>query len=198
MGKGEFVPPNLEELAKDMSQNSRVSYSDLPRYDLFLSQVVDYLKDKFPEENYTNNIIQNYIKNEIITKPEDGRKKGYTKLHLIQLTLLSYMRPVLNTEEIRKVFKLAFNEINDRSDDIISWEMAYKIFADIQQQTIDDFISKKYFNEEALREIVSNTNLKEEDEEKIFLFLSVINLIATASVIKKFAKSIIEKYEKNK
>lgn len=43
------------------------------------------------------------------------------------------MRPLLTTEEIKNVFTLAFNEINDRGDDIISWENAYKIFSDIQR-----------------------------------------------------------------
>ncbi len=95
---------------------------------MFLSQVIDYLNDKFEEEDYTNNIVQNYIKNEVISKPQDGKKRGYTKLHLVQLVLLSYMRPLLTTEEIKNVFTLAFNEINDRGDDIISWENAYKIF----------------------------------------------------------------------
>ena len=110
----------IKTLAEEMSKNSLISYNDLPQYDLFLSQVIDFLNDKFTEDKYTNNIVQNYIKSEVITKPEDGKKRGYTKLHLVQLVLLSYMRPVLTTEEIKKVFSLAFNEINDRNDDIIS------------------------------------------------------------------------------
>ncbi len=50
-----------------------VSYDDLPKYDLFLSQVIDYLNDKFTEDKFTNNIVQNYIKSEVISKPEDGK-----------------------------------------------------------------------------------------------------------------------------
>ena len=51
----------------------------MPKYDLFLSQVIDYLNDRFVDENFTNNIVQNYIKSEVITKPEDRKKRGYTK-----------------------------------------------------------------------------------------------------------------------
>ncbi|WP_369123597.1 DUF1836 domain-containing protein, partial [Clostridioides difficile] len=43
-----------------MSKNSLISYNDLPQYDLFLSQVIDFLNDKFTEDKYTNNIVQNY------------------------------------------------------------------------------------------------------------------------------------------
>ena len=99
----------IKEVAEEMANGSMISYDDLPKYDLFLSQVIDFLNDKFSDDKYTNNIVQNYIKSEVITKPEDGKKRGYTKIHLVQLVLLSYMRPILTTEEIKKVFSLAFN-----------------------------------------------------------------------------------------
>lgn len=134
LGGQSFEMKYIDKVAKNISNNTIIPYEDLPRYDLFLSQVIDYLNDKFEGENYTNNIVQNYIKNEVISKPEDGKKRGYTKVHLTQLILLSYMRPILTTEEIKKVFGLAFNEINNGEDDIISWEDAYKIFSDLQKQ----------------------------------------------------------------
>jgi hypothetical protein len=187
-----------KKLAKEISQNSLVSYDDLPQYDLFLSQVIDYLNDRFEEEKYTNNIVQNYIKNEVISKPEDGKKRGYTKLHLAQLVLLSYMRPILTTEEIKKVFGLAFNEINDRSDDIISWEKAYKIFDKIQDESFENFINIDTFNEEKLKKFITGSNLNQEDEERILVFLVVMSLIAQASATKKLAKKIVDEYIERK
>lgn len=75
----------IKEVAEEMANGSMISYDDLPKYDLFLSQVIDFLNDKFSDDKYTNNIVQNYIKSEVITKPEDGKKRGYTKIHLVQL-----------------------------------------------------------------------------------------------------------------
>ena len=85
----------IKKVAEEISNTSMIPYEDLPRYDLFLSQVIDFLNDKFVEDKYTNNIVQNYIKSEVISKPEDGKKRGYTKIHLVQLVLLSYMRPIM-------------------------------------------------------------------------------------------------------
>lgn len=184
----------IKNLAEEMSKNSMISYDDLPQYDLFLSQVIDFLNDKFTEDKYTNNIVQNYIKSEVITKPEDGKKRGYTKLHLVQLVLLSYMRPVLTTEEIKKVFNLAFNEINDRYDDIISWEAAYKIFVEIQKESYDSFLKNPIGEEEKLDEIMKTLELEEKDEERIRVFILVISLIAQASVIKKLVQKIANEY----
>ncbi|AYF54014.1 DUF1836 domain-containing protein [Clostridium botulinum C] len=192
----EEVLKNINDFAKEISKNSLVTYEDLPQYSLFLSQVIDYLNDRFEEEKYTNNIVQNYIKNEVISKPEDGKKRGYTKLHLIQLVLLSYMRPILTTDEIKKVFALAFNEINDRSDDIISWENAYKIFDKIQNESFDNFLNVDFFDKEKLQNFIGHDELKEDEEERILVFLVVMSLIAKASAIKKIAKKIVDEYGK--
>ena len=67
----------IKELAEEMSSSSIISFNDFPQYDLFLSQVIDFLNDKFTEDKYTNNIVQNYIKSEVIMKPEDGKKGIY-------------------------------------------------------------------------------------------------------------------------
>ncbi|ALP88704.1 MULTISPECIES: DUF1836 domain-containing protein [Clostridium] len=192
--KRKFDSNYIKELAEEMSKNSSISYDDLPKYDLFLSQVIDYLNDKFDNEKFTNNIVQNYTKSEVITKPEDGKKRGYTKMHLIQLVLLSYMRPVLTTEEIKKVFNLAFNEINDRNDDILSWEEAYKTFVQIQEESLDDYLITSLTHEEKLEQLVKEFNLEEKDEERIKIFLLVLSLIAEASVIKKLVQKIVNEY----
>nr|WP_291579358.1 DUF1836 domain-containing protein [Clostridium sp. UBA6640] len=182
-------------MAKEIAEKSVISYEDLPQYDLFLSQVKDYLNDRFDDDNFTNNILQNYIKSEVISKPEDGKKRGYTKIHLIQLVLLSYMRPILTTEEIRKVFKLAFNEINDREDDILSWEDTYKVFSKMQEDSFNAlFIDEGFNDKEKLSDYFKNHDFKEEEHERILVFLVVMTLVAQASSIKKLVRRIVSEY----
>lgn len=182
----------IAELTEEMSRSSMIAYDELPKYDLFLSQVIDYLNDKFTEDKYTNNIVQNYIKSEVITKPEDGKKRGYTKLHLVQLVLLSYMRPILTTDEIKKVFSLAFNNINDRTDDIISWETAYKVFSETQKESLDSFLASSNDIDEKLDNLVKKLKLNTDEEDKIKTFMFVLSLIAQASVIKKLVQKIVK------
>lgn len=181
-------------LANEMSANNMVSYDDLPKYDLFLSQVIDYLNDTFSDDNYTNNIVQNYIKNDIISKPEDGKKRGYTKDHLVQLVLLSHMRPVLTTEEIKNVFSLAFNDINNREDDIISWGEAYKLFSEIQKESFSDFLSTPVYDEDRLNKKMEEFNLNTKDSERIKKFILVMSLVAQASVVKKMVQRIVNEH----
>ena len=184
----------IKKIAEEISNTSMIPYEELPKYDLFLSQVIDFLNDKFVEDKYTNNIVQNYIKSEVISKPEDGKKRGYTKIHLVQLVLLSYMRPILTTEEIKKVFSLAFNEINDRSDDIIDWETAYKLFFETQEESFDKHLNATAINDEKLDSIIKELELDEKDENSIRTFVIVLSLIAQASAIKKLVQKIVKEY----
>lgn len=184
----------IKKITEEISNTSMIPYEELPKYDLFLSQVIDFLNDKFVEDKYTNNIVQNYIKSEVISKPEDGKKRGYTKIHLVQLVLLSYMRPILTTEEIKKVFSLAFNEINDRSDDIIDWETAYKLFFEIQEESFDKNLNATEINDEKLDLIIKEFKLDDKDENSIRTFVIVLSLIAQASAIKKLVQKIVKEY----
>ena len=184
----------IKAVAEEIANTSTISYDELPKYDLFLSQVIDFLNDKFVEDKYTNNIVQNYIKSEVISKPEDGKKRGYTKIHLVQLILLSYMRPILTTEEIKKVFSLAFNEINDRTDDIIDWETAYKLFFETQGESFDKYLEATAINDDKLDSIIKELKLDDKNENSIRTFIIVMSLIAHASAIKKLVQKIVKEY----
>jgi len=186
-----------KELVEKMFKYNLVSYDDLPNYDLFLGQVVEYLNDKFGEKTFTNDIIQNYTKKEVITKPKAKKKRGYTKAHLIQLILLSYMRTVLTIEESKKIFKLAFNEINNNKDDIISWEETYNTFRQMQKESLVDNLDSNLTYEGKLDEMVNKFNLKHKDEDRIKTFLLVLSLISKASAIKELAQKIVKEYENN-
>ena len=181
----------VEDTMQIKARSAIIPLEEFPKYDLFLSQVIEFIEDLFRDESYTVNIIQNYIKSEVISKPYQGKKKGYTKLHLIQLVFVSYMRPVLSTEEIKKVFQLAFNEINNREDDIIAWETAYDLFYEIQTSQMRS-TTNIILDEERLRSMVDSLKIKQEDKERIHTFITVLALIAKASFIKSTAKELLK------
>lgn len=186
----------ISDIICETQDKSIIQYDDLPQYDLFLSQVTDYLNDKFEHDNFTNSIVQNYIKSEVISKPEDGRKRGYTKLHLVQLVLLGYMRPILSTDEIKNVFRLAFNDINNREDDILSWEDTYKLFGELQQKSLDKYFSDiNESSEEVFKKYLDKYNFVSEEKERIIAFLIVMSLIAHASNIKKLVNKLVDEFE---
>lgn len=189
------IKTKISELIEEISDKSIISYDELPQYDLFLSQVKDYLNDKFEHDHFTNNILQNYIKSEVISKPEDGKKRGYTKLHLVQLVLLGCMRPVLTTDEIKDVFRLAFNDINNRGDDILCWEDTYKLFCYLQKESFYvGFSENKGQDMETMLKYFDDYDFSEQEQERIAIFLIVMSLVAQASNIKKLVSKIVKEY----
>ena len=187
----------ISEITNETTDKSSISYDDLPQYDLFLSQVKDYLNDRFDQDNFTNSILQNYIKSDVVSKPEDGRKRGYTKLHLVQLVLIANMRPILTTDEIRSVFRLAFNDINSREDDILSWEDTYKMFGELQEKSLA--MDLKFIADEEARKNIFNKYLEKyefnaEEKERIMIFLVVMSFVAQASNIKKLVTTLVKEY----
>lgn len=162
-----------------------LALEELPKYDLFLSQVTDFLNGVFPEEHFTGNIVQNYIKSEVITKPLGGKKRGYTRMHLIQLLFLGYMRPVLTTGEIKQVFRLAFNEINQPEDDIISWEEAYAIFRRIYRDGEEEAQSN-------LDSYLKDLSVPAESQVAMEKFIQVLILVTKASAIKRSVQAILK------
>lgn len=189
------VVSKISEMIEEISTKSIIEYDELPQYDLFLSQVKDYLNDKFEQDNFTNNILQNYIKSEVISKPEDGKKRGYTKLHLVQLVLLGYMRPVLTTDEVKEVFRLAFNGINNRADDILSWEDTYKLFCHLQKESFYlGFLDSSTQDKEAVFKYLEDYDFNDQEKERIIVFLMVMSLVAQASNIKKLVSMIVKEY----
>ncbi|MEF9934135.1 MAG: DUF1836 domain-containing protein [Clostridium sp.] len=192
----EFTTDSLSKIINEMTESSIISYDDIPNYDLFLSQVTTFLNDKIENENYTTNIIQNYVKSEVVSKPTNGKKRGYSESHLIQLILISYMRPLLTQEEIKKVFSLAFNHINTPEDDIITWENAYKAFTSFQSEVLKDFSKNEVLNHELLDALLKENNLQGRDEERVLIFLIVMSLTAQANVITNVVKRLITDYSR--
>lgn len=168
-----------------------VSLEEMPENDLFLSQVINFLNEHFPEERFTSNIIQNYIKSEVITKPFHGKKRGYSRMHLIQLVFLCYMRPILTTDEIRKVFALAFNEINKPEDDIISWEEAYEMFLAIYEVTRNGDDLPTNWAESEIDGYIDALKINKDSYEQIRQFIQVLILVARATDLKRRAQTII-------
>jgi hypothetical protein len=191
----EDVVSKFSDMIDENIEKNIIQYDELPQYDLFLSQVKDYLNDNFEHDNFTNSILQNYIKSEVISKPEDGKKRGYTKLHLVQLVLLGYMRPILTTDEIKSVFRLAFNDINNREDDILSWEDTFKLFGDLQKKSINmSFVGEEKDLESIFKKHLEKYKFNDEDKERIIMFLIVMSLVAHASNIKELVTTLVKEF----
>ncbi len=125
-------------------------WEDLPDMDLYLNQVISYIKqvlDPICKEStiITKNMIQNYVKKGFIDKPIN---KKYKKDALARLIVISLSKYVLEIGEIDR----GINQILDHRD----MENAYNAFVEVLHDNfleIDMNVRRKesyYFEEKTI------------------------------------------------
>ncbi len=89
--------------AQDLNEVSLPAWENLPTIDLYSEQLIQYIRkllwfmDSDEEPVITKAMINNYVKNGIIPKPE---KKKYTRVHLAHLIAISTLKQVLTIPQI--------------------------------------------------------------------------------------------------
>ena len=90
-------------------------WSEIPNIDLYIDQVVSFLNDnlqnyiKNEEENknkdvVTKTMINNYVKNGLITSPVS---KKYNKSHIAHLFVIFILKQIYSIDEIKQLIDLA-------------------------------------------------------------------------------------------
>lgn len=188
----------LKQMIEEIKKNDLIPIESMPEYDLLISQVEDFFNKKHKMgEDYiiTKNMIQNYIKDDIMLKPTDGKKKGYNKNHIIFVSLIRSLKSIMQTNKIRKIFKPIFKDMGTTEDDVVPLSDVYSTFLTLNNQALDFYAENIDINFDSIEKLLpNNLNLDEGEKKNVIIFLAVMNLLAQASARKRLAEKIIEKY----
>jgi hypothetical protein len=101
------TPFSLEELRTDMATRKLIDYELLPYIDLYMDQVITLMSEQNKDERHriplTPSMINNYTKQGVLPR---AHGKRYTRDHLVDLTLLIYLKevlPIANIGELRQL-----------------------------------------------------------------------------------------------
>ena len=128
-------------------------WKELPSVDLYLDQVVTlinsclspyiFFNDDYKEnELLTKTMINNYVKNNLISAPV---KKQYSRRHLAKLFVICVLKQVYSMQDIIKIISIALSEANV--------EDAYDNFCNLFEESLictynkKDFIDKQLNND---------------------------------------------------
>lgn len=114
------------EFQKDIEKFHIKRWDELPEFDLYATQVIDILKKElfflkeFDEEFITKSMINNYVKNKFIPKPNNKRYSRDAVSKLIVITLLKQVLEISDVYigmqrhiESSKTQKIAYNTFCD-------------------------------------------------------------------------------------
>ncbi len=176
----------LEEFLSFMNDSTflnQVELSKIPNINLYMDQALTFMNENLYQRNphdktLTKSMINNYVKNNLIPKPEN---KKYFPQHIIALIYIFYMKQILSLDDVKSIcnsYIVNHFENNDMSK-------LYKVFLEIEKEeerNLEEEIKSLASN------LYSNTSCEKFDEdEKLFLLISLLSSRANTY------KTIIEK-----
>ncbi|WP_027109103.1 DUF1836 domain-containing protein [Lacticigenium naphthae] len=134
---------NFEDWQKEMRHFSLPRWEDLPEFDLYMDQMVNFIekylsvfKKDSAEKLITPSMINNYVKLDLMPKPV---KKRYTKKHVAFLIAITILKQVLTISEIKVGLVYQAN--------LIGTKESYDLFCEEQEKAIRSIFSTKENNE---------------------------------------------------
>lgn len=180
------------EKCKKLLSHKTIQKGDIPDIPLYMDQVTDYMENilssfKLDEDDkiLTKTMINNYVKDKLINKPD---KKKYTKAQIMELIMIYHFKNIISISELKNLFVAEKNLSENQEDAEIRKDIdnLYTIFSEIQKDVIkkssDDFQS------------FINT---EDSNDKYYRIKYILNLILQADINKRLAEIMIKEICEN-
>ncbi len=149
------IETKFKKNCKILVQNKLPKWEELPDIGLYMDQLEKLLNkylniynDGDEEKLITRAMINNYVKNELIPKPQ---KKLYSRDHIAYLLVIGLLKPVLSISNIKEILKCQ-NEHRDAKEIL---NLVYNIL----ELSSDFFIDKVALKVESMLEIDGNSSL---------------------------------------
>jgi DNA-binding transcriptional MerR regulator len=180
----------LEELLSFLNSTEflkQIESSKIPNINLYMDQVLSFINENLkdykqnPKDKIlTKSMINNYVKNELIPKPEN---KKYNPEHIISLIYIFYLKQILSLEDVKTILR-KYEKNHFNSNDINN---LYKTFL-LWEQKETGKLEKEL--ETLAKNIYEDCSKNFDDDEIIFLFIMLLSSQANTYkiIIEKLAE----------
>jgi len=186
----------INSIMESLEQIEFIKSEDLPEIELYMDQVTTFMDSRLrsttrnPQEDkiLTKTMINNYAKNDLLPSPE---KKKYSKEHLLVLSLIYYLKGIMNFNDIDVLLK-PITEKYFNKDKGFSLEDFYNELYEVELKQKDaakqDILDKYEFAKEAFEDAPE----KDRSYLKLFCFISLLGY--DVYVKKLLIEKIIDAY----
>ena len=192
----DFNESGFFSIMEEIVQGGDISISDIPDIELYMDQVTTFIDNKLgyhkrnlKDKILTKTMINNYTKSKILLP---SKNKRYNRQHMLLLILIYYLKQILSINDINILFEPLFKNMSSSKDGMDYLGSLYNSFLQIKDDSVKD-----------LKEILSqklkliNDKAEEisgESKETSRILLTVLMLVATASIQKRIAEKLIDDY----
>jgi transposase len=181
---------------EEIAQGGDINISDIPDIELYMDQVTTFIDNKLgyhkrtlKDKILTKTMINNYTKSKILLP---SKNKKYNRQHMILLILIYYLKQILSINDINILFEPLFENMASSKNGLDYLGSLYNSFLQVKDNSAEDLkviMSQKlkFINDKA-------EEFSTESKETSRILLTVLMLVATASIQKRIAEKIIDDY----
>ncbi|WP_264806684.1 DUF1836 domain-containing protein [Cytobacillus sp. NCCP-133] len=176
----------------------KILRADLQKIGFSINEIVA-LGNQIEFTNLSSTAVQNWVKRdvkELIGSPQIGKK--YSVDQAAMLFIVEDLKATLDFDSIRKILHLLFNDLDDRTDDVIEPIPFYTAYAAIFEKVHHHQAAGKNMREEieqcikkeALRTLETFQDLTGQQKD----IVSIILVTSALTVLSAYYKSLTKKY----
>lgn len=196
----DFNESSFFSIIEEIVRGGDINISDIPDIELYMDQVTTFIDNKLgynkrtlKDKILTKTMINNYTKSKILLP---SKNKRYNRQHMILLILIYYLKQILSINDISTLFTPLFKNMASARDGEEYLGSLYNSFLQLKENSVHEF---KEIISRRLKLIDDKTDAFSEDEkESTRILLTVLMLVATASIQKRIAEKLIDEYLQTK
>ncbi|KUO69300.1 MAG: hypothetical protein APF77_16030 [Clostridia bacterium BRH_c25] len=196
----DFNESSFFSMIEEIVQGGDINISDIPDIELYMDQVTTFIDNKLgyhkrtlKDKILTKTMINNYTKSKILLP---SKNKRYNRQHMILLILIYYLKQILSINDINILFTPLFKNMASSKDDTDYLSSLYNCFLQVKENSTFDL---KEIMSQKLKLIDDKAeDFSGEAKETTRILLTVLMLVATASIQKRIAEKIIDDYLQKK
>jgi hypothetical protein len=181
-------PKELMNFLNDTTFLNQIETSKIPNINLYMDQALTFMnenlehfKRKPDDKILTKPMINNYVKNDLIPKPEN---KKYLPNHIISLVYIFYLKQILTFDDIQTILE-SYTEKHFNSDGMTD---LYDVFLAVEK-------SEEQKLESELKElagILYSDSMCEKFDSDEMLFLFIMLLSSKANSYKVIIEKLLD------
>lgn len=192
----DFDENSFFSIVEEIAQGGDIGISDIPDIELYMDQVTTFIDNKLgyhkralKDKILTKTMINNYTKSKILLP---SKNKRYNRQHMILLILIYYLKQILSINDINVLFAPLFKNMTSSKDSTDYLSSLYNGFLQVKETSSENL--KKTLSQKLKLIDDKVEEFSGESKETSRILLTVLMLVATASIQKRIAEKIIDDY----
>lgn len=192
----EFNKEDLNKFLMELNLENQIELNKIPDIDLYMDQVIQLFESNLEtskrnptDKILTKTMINNYSKDKLLFP---NKNKKYSKEHMLLMILTYDLKQVLSIGDIKRLFNPMVEALTKNNNDFDMVDV-YEKYLEIKRKQLDE---EKVFLSKIADDITSmyDSEVDAEDKDYRELLLIVCTLLNSASLNKRVAEKIIDKY----